>query len=76
MDVAYVNKLLGNVKIKLESLDPSNELSELEMQQADSEDSANSDSRMGAAKARLQHLLNKLGANRSDSNYVKAYGTQ
>jgi hypothetical protein len=76
MDVAHVNNLLSRVKVKLESLDPQNEMAEIEMQQPDSEDSPNRDARMGAAKARLAHLLKKLGANRSDANHVRAYGTK
>ena len=74
MDIGYVNNLLGQVKYKLESLDPSFD-EDLEMQQADVSDSENVDSRMSASRMRLNHLLAKLGANRSDSNKVKAHGT-
>lgn len=76
MDIGYVNNLLGQVRVKLESLDPSMTEEDLEMQQADPSDSANDDARLGSAKARLNHLLAKLGANRSDSNRVKSYGTR
>jgi len=73
MDINKVNNLLGRVRVKLESLDPSN-LNEMEMQV-----SANYDSDTGsvnAAKKKLQDLLDKLSANRSDSNRVRATGTK
>ena len=74
MDISYVNNLLGQVKVKLESLHPDfNE--DMEMQQADLSDSENDDARLGAAKKRLSNLLGKLSSNRSDSNRVKSYGT-
>ena len=74
MDIGYLNGLLGQVRMKLESLDPQYE--DLEMQQPDLSDEDNEEARLSAAKARLNHLLAKLGANRSDSNRVKAYGTK
>jgi len=74
MDIGYLNGLLGQVRVKLESLDPT--LEDLEMQQMDLSDSECDDARLGTAKARLNHLLAKLGANRSDSNRVKSYGTK
>ena len=74
MDIGYTNNILGKVKERLESLDPTVE--DLEMQQADVSDSENDDARVSSAKSRLNHLLAKLGANRSDSNRVRSYGTK
>ena len=77
MDIGHVNNLLSEVKQRLEYLDPTNEgVGELDMQQADVEDGENRSARLSAAEKRLSHLLAKLGANRSDSNRVKAYGTK
>ena len=73
MDIGYLNNLLGQVRVKLESLDPTVE--ELEMQQSDLSDSENDEGRLASARKRMDHLLAKLGANRSDSNRVKAHGT-
>ena len=75
MDINRVNSLLGQVRVKLESLDPANleEMAELEMQVPDGYDM--DDDVVATAKGRLQHLLDKLGANRSDSNRVRATGT-
>jgi len=73
MDINKVNGLLGWVLVKLESLDPTN-LEEMEMQVAANYDSDVSS--VSAAKKRLQHLLDKLSANRSDSNRVKSTGTK
>lgn len=74
MDIGHVNNLLGEVKVRLEYLDPSVE--DVEMQQMDPSDSENQGARMSAAKKRLAHLLAKLGANRSDANRVRATGTK
>ena len=74
MDISYVNNLLGQVKVKLESLNPNFD-ENLEMQQTDLSDSENDEARLSAAKQRLSNLLGKLGSNRSDSNRVKSYGT-
>ena len=75
MNILYVNKLLSEVQTKLIALDPELSEADLEMQQSDPSDSENDSARLGAAKMRLSHLLAKLGANRDDSNRVKAYGT-
>ena len=74
MDIGYVNNLLGKMKSQLESLDPNFE-EDIEMQQSDVSDSENTDARMSSVRMRLNNLLGKLTANRSDSNMVKAYGT-
>ena len=75
MDINRVNNLLGQVRVKLESLDPANleEMAELEMQVANGYDTDGSTAEV--AKKRLQNLLDKLGANRSDSNRIRATGT-
>ena len=75
MDINRVNNLLGQVRVKLESLDPANleEMAELEMQVGDGYDTDGET--VDIAKGRLQHLLDKLSANRSDSNRVRATGT-
>ena len=74
MDIAYVNNLLGEVRERLEYLDP--RVEDVEMQQPDLSDSGNQEARLSAAKKRLAHLLAKLAANRSDANRVRSYGTR
>lgn len=76
MDINRVNGLLGRVMVKLESLDPANleEMAELEMQVGDNYDTDGSS--VEVAKKRLQSLLDKLSAGRSDSNRVRATGTR
>jgi hypothetical protein len=77
MDIGRVNNLLDQVRVKLESLDPASlEESMGEIQNQLDGDSAPDDGSVGTAKKRLGHLLAKLGANRSDSNKVKAYGSK
>lgn len=73
MDIGHLNGLLTKMKVKLESLAVDEDI---EMQQDDPSDSENDDARLSSAKARLNHLLAKLGANRSDSNRVRSYGTK
>lgn len=75
MDINRVNGLLGQVKVKLESLDLANleEMAELEMQVGDGYDTDGST--VDVAKGRLQNLLDKLSKGRSDSNRVRATGT-
>lgn len=70
MNIAHVNGLLNDVRLRLESLDEEN----LEMQVGP--DYANRSDRITAAKKRMDGLLAKLGANRSESNRVRAYGTK
>jgi hypothetical protein len=75
MDINRVNGLLGQVRVKLESLDPANlEEAELEMQVGAGYDTDGST--VEVAKKRLQHLLDKLSNGRSDSNRVRATGTR
>jgi hypothetical protein len=75
MDINRVNNLLGQVRVKLESLDPAN----LEMLgEEDLEPTAGYEmngSALSAARKKLQDLMDKLSANRSDSNRVRATGT-
>jgi len=75
MDINRVNNLLGRVRVKLESLDPSNleEMAELEMQVGDGYDTDGGT--IAVAQKRLQHLLDKLSNGRSDSNRIRATGT-
>jgi hypothetical protein len=74
MDIGHVNSLLSEVRARLEYLDP--QFEDVEMQQDDPSDSENQGARMANVKKRLAHLLAKLGANRSDANHVRAYGTK
>ena len=76
MDISRVNGLLSRVQVKLESLDPANleEMAELEMQVGGGYDTDGSS--IAVAQKRLQSLLDKLSAGRSDSNRVKATGTR
>jgi len=76
MDINRVNGLLGQVRVKLESLDPANleEMAELEMQVGAGYDTDGST--VEVAKKRLQTLLDKLSNGRSDSNRVQATGTK
>lgn len=67
MDISRVNDLLGQVRIKLESLDPANEGIETM--------SAANGSSVSAANGRLAHLMAKLTTGRSDKNKVRATGT-
>lgn len=77
MDIGYVNNLLDQMKVKLESLDPANlEEGMGEIQNQLQGASASDPGAIGSAKKRLDHLLAKLGANRSDANKVKAYGSK
>jgi hypothetical protein len=68
MDISRVNDLLGQVRIKLESLDPENTEEGIETM------SPASGGSVSAANGRLAHLMAKLTTGRSDKNKVKATG--
>jgi hypothetical protein len=68
MDISKVNDLLGQVRLKLESLEPGSAEEGIETM------STASGGSVSAANGRLAHLMAKLGANRSDANKVKAAG--
>lgn len=70
MNISHVNGLLDEVRVRLESLDEEN----LELQVGSGYE--NEPARLAAAKGRLDKLLAKLNANRSDANRVRAYGTR
>jgi len=70
MNIAHVNGLLNDVRLRLESLDEEN----LELQVGQGYE--NRPDRISAAKGRMEKLLAKLGANRSEANRIVAYGTK
>ena len=75
MDINRVNNLLGQVRYKLESLDPSN-LDALDEEDLEPTAGYDMDGKvLSKAKQKLQNLFDKLSANRSDSNRVRATGT-
>jgi hypothetical protein len=69
MDISRVNDLLGQVRIKLESLDPTQADEGIETMSADSAGS------VGVANGKLAHLMAKLTTGRSGTNRVRATGT-
>jgi hypothetical protein len=68
MDISRVNDLLGQVRLKLESLDPANTEEGIETM------SPSSGGSVSTANAKLAHLMAKLTTGRSDKNKVKATG--
>jgi hypothetical protein len=73
MNIGHINGLLGNVKVKLESLHPANRQQIAEAQKKPSE---HDPKRMRAAKSRLEKLYSKLTTGRSDATKVKATGAK
>jgi hypothetical protein len=69
MNISKVNDLLGQVRVRLESLDPNNQ--EENIHQMTSADPKS----IGAANSKLTHLMAKLTAGRSKSTKVRATGT-
>lgn len=69
MDLNKINKLLGSVKAKLESVD----LAQLESQKSALEQHPK---KLDGARKRLANLYGKLTKGRSDDNEVKAYGAE
>jgi len=69
MDISRVNDLLGQVRVKLESLDPANTEEGIETM------SPASGGSVSAANGRLAHLMAKLTTGRSDKNKVRATGS-
>jgi TRAP-type mannitol/chloroaromatic compound transport system substrate-binding protein len=73
MNIAYINDRLALVKEKLESLNPSNLEAIAEGQTKPSEQSQ---SRLSAAKKRLQRLYDKNTKNRPDHTKVQGTGAK
>lgn len=69
MDISKVNGLLGQVRVRLESLDPSN--TDEQIQTMNSVDPKS----LGAANSKLTSLMAKLTAGRSKATKVRATGT-
>lgn len=69
MDISKVNDLLGQVRLRLESLDPARADEGIETMSPDTPGS------VSAANGKLASLMAKLTANRSDKNKVRATGT-
>lgn len=70
MTLSEMNEILSTVKAKLEARDPRR------MDEAQKKPSEQQPSRMAAAKKRLNHLYDKLTANRTDATKVKATGAK
>lgn len=74
MDYQYINQLLGNVKVKLESCTP--EGLEASLQESHKMPSEQQPARMSAAKKRLQNLYDKLTKNRPPHTQVQSTGAK
>lgn len=72
MNIPHINGLLGNVKVKLEALDPAKR----QIAEAQKKPSEHDPKRMRAAKSRLEKLYAKLTTGRDESNKVKATGAK